>query len=404
VDGDSARDPRLRRALGALCVTEVTSWGVLYYSLPVAARDVMDTEGWTHGQVFTSFSAGLLLSAVAGARVGRLLDRFGPRPVMTAGSLLGAVGLLAVAAAPTLPLFLAAWLVVGLAQAATLYPPAFAAVTRWYGQHRTWPLTAVTVVGGLSSTVFAPLTAALVEGRGWRGAYVILAVAYAVVTVPLHALLLTPPWSGPAQASGASQHRRQVRAVTRSRRFLLLQTSLTLIGLSMFAVTLNLIPLLTERGFGGTAAATVFGLVGAGQVLGRLSYAVLPHGHASPHVRTGVIGLGCVLTLALLAAVPGPAWAMVAAAVLAGAARGAFTLLQATAVSDRWGTEHFGALNGAFNVPITAAMALAPACGAVAADLLDSPTAAAAAFTALAALGVLLGRLEAPARLSRTRP
>src|SRR5262245_47516186 len=127
-------DRGLRRAVVALCVTEITGWGVLYYALPVAAGDITATEGWTHGQVFTAFSAGLLVSAVAGAGVGRLLDRFGPRPVMTTGSLVGVLGLLLVASAPNLALFFAAWLVTGMAQSAALYPPAFAAITRWYGE------------------------------------------------------------------------------------------------------------------------------------------------------------------------------------------------------------------------------------------------------------------------------
>src|SRR5262245_23721921 len=150
----AAADPRLRRALAALCITEITSWGILYYTLPVAAQDITATEGWSHGQVFTAFSAGLLLSAVVGAEAGRLLDRHGPRRVMTLGSVVGVLGLLLVAYAPNLPVFFGAWLVIGLAQSATLYPPAFAAVTRWYGDARTWPLTAVTLFGGLASTVF----------------------------------------------------------------------------------------------------------------------------------------------------------------------------------------------------------------------------------------------------------
>ncbi len=117
------RDPRLLRALVALCVTEITSWGILYYALPVAAQDITATDSWSHAQVFTAFSAGLLLSAVAGAGVGRLLDRYGPRPVMTLGALVGVLGLLLVASAPSLPVFFAAWLVTGLAQSATLYRP-----------------------------------------------------------------------------------------------------------------------------------------------------------------------------------------------------------------------------------------------------------------------------------------
>jgi MFS family permease len=391
VSGTTTRDPRLRRALAALCLTEITSWGVLYYSLPVATSDITRTEGWSHGEVFTAFSAGLLLSAVVGARVGRLLDRYGPRRVMSLGSVLGVTGLLLVAWAPTLPVFFAAWLVTGLAQSATLYPPAFAAVTRWYGDARTWPLTILTLVGGLASTVFAPLTNVLVEQSGWRTAYLLLAALYGAVTLPLHALLLTPPWPGHRESGSRPADRRAVREVLRSRRFLTLQVSLTLVALAMFAVTLNLIPLLTGRGFGQAAAATVFGLVGLGQLLGRVCFAVLPDGR-EPHVRTVAIGAAGVLTLTALAVVPGPAWALVAVAVAAGAVRGAMTLLQATAVADRWGTRHYGTLNGAFGVPIVAAIALAPAAGALAADLLGGPTAATAAFAGLAAVGVVLGR------------
>jgi MFS family permease len=385
-------DRGLRRAVVALCVTEITSWGVLYYALPVAAGDITATEGWTHGQVFTAFSTGLLVSAVAGAGVGRLLDRFGPRPVMTVGSLVGVLGLLLVASAPNLPVFFAAWLVTGMAQSAALYPPAFAAITRWYGEARTWPLTVLTLVGGLASTVFAPVTHFLVEDLGWRSAFLVLTVVYALVTIPLHAIFLTPPWPGHMLPAGGHHERRQeIRSVVRSGRFLRLQVSMTLTAVGMYAVTLNLIPLLTSRGIGPAFAATVFGLVGAGQVMGRVVFAVLPSGR-EPYVRTLTIGTASVLVLTLLALLPGPAPALVAAAILAGAVRGAFTLLQATAVSDRWGTQHFGALNGTFTVPLTAAIALAPAAGAWATDLLGGQTAAVAGFAVLTAVGVLVGR------------
>jgi len=54
-----------------------------------------------------------------------------------------------------------------------------------------------------------------------------------------------------------------------------------------------------------------------------------------------------------------------AAAMLAGAARGVFTLLQATAISDRWGATHYGRLNGPPSAPAMFATALAPWAGAV---------------------------------------
>ena len=74
--------------------------------------------------------------------------------------------------------------------AATFYQPAFAALTRWWGPDHVRALTVVTLAGGLASTVFAPLTAALADHLSWRHTYLVLAVILAAVTIPAHALAL----------------------------------------------------------------------------------------------------------------------------------------------------------------------------------------------------------------------
>lgn len=74
---------------------------------------------------------------------------------MTAGSALGVLSILLVAAAPNLPLFTTGWLLAGAAMAAAFNPPAFAAFTRWYAPDHIRALTLVTLAGGLASTVFA---------------------------------------------------------------------------------------------------------------------------------------------------------------------------------------------------------------------------------------------------------
>ena len=43
--------------------------------------------------------------------------------------------------------------------AGVFYPPAFAALTGWYGPDRVRALTALTLAAGFASTIFAPLTA-----------------------------------------------------------------------------------------------------------------------------------------------------------------------------------------------------------------------------------------------------
>ncbi|MFE0509597.1 hypothetical protein [Streptomyces sp. NPDC058964] len=83
-------------------------------------------------------------------------NRSRPRAVMTTGSLLGAAAVPAIAHAPNLLAFTAAWLLAGLSMAATFYQPAFAALTRWWGEDRVRAPTIVTLADGLASTAFAP--------------------------------------------------------------------------------------------------------------------------------------------------------------------------------------------------------------------------------------------------------
>lgn len=83
-----------------LCVTEITSWGVLYYAFTVLSPQISADTGWSAPSVTAAFSAGLVTSALVGIPVGRWLDRFGPRWIMTGGSVLGVISVVAVVGAP----------------------------------------------------------------------------------------------------------------------------------------------------------------------------------------------------------------------------------------------------------------------------------------------------------------
>lgn len=101
--GDRSRP---RAALPALCVTQITSWGIVYYAFPVLDTRITEDTGWSTTATTGAFSAALIISALAGIPVGRILDRRGPRAVMTTGSLLGVVAVLAIAYAPNFLAFL----------------------------------------------------------------------------------------------------------------------------------------------------------------------------------------------------------------------------------------------------------------------------------------------------------
>ncbi|SCK15480.1 MFS transporter [Streptomyces sp. WMMB 322] len=381
--------PQPRFALPALCVTQITGWGVLYYAFPVLLPHLTAETGWSGTAATGAFSAALLVSALVGIPVGRVLDRRGPRAVMTAGSVLGAASVLAVAAAPDFLVFAGAWLCAGAAMAGTLYPPAFAAVTRWWGPDRVRGLTILTLAGGLASTVFAPVTAALVEHMSWRAAYATLAVILAAVTVPAHALALRAPWppapDAPNSAGQPGTAAKPRRPVARTRPFVLLAVALTLSACSSFAVVIGIVPLLNERGATSTQAAWALGLGGLGQTLGRICYSPFAR-RTGVTTRTGVLIAAGGVTTATLAVVPGPVPLLIALAVGVGMVRGNLTLLHATAVTDRWGTRHYGKLSGILAAPVTVATGLAPFAGAALAGPLGGYP---ALFLTLAAVSVL---------------
>jgi MFS family permease len=391
--------------LAALCITEITSWGVLYYAFPVLAPAITRDTGWSTAGITAAFSAALIVAALAGIPVGRALDRHGPRTLMTGGSVLAVLAVLAVGAAPNLLWFAAAWLLAGTAMSAVLYQPAFAALTRYYAPRHLGALTTVTLVAGLASTVFAPLTDALATHLSWRDVYLVLAVVLAVITVPLHLLALRRPWPAPPKAApgaqegpgGRARDRAGVSATVRSRPFLLLTFALTLSAFAMYAVVINLIPLLASRGAGSSTAAWALGLGGVGQVTGRLGYGVLVR-RTGVRARTVWILALSAATTAALAVIPGPVALLIAVAFLAGTTRGIATLLQATAVSDRWGTTSYGALSGILAAPITTATALAPFAGAALAAGLGGYPSMFLVLTAAAVVAALLAAGTAPAR------
>ena len=282
--------------------------GASYYALPAAVRPISEDTGWDPALITGAFSAGLLLSAAAGVPVGRALDRVGP-------------------------------------------------------------LTVLTLIAGFTSTIFAPLTAALSNGIGWRAAFLVLAGLLGVITVPLHARYLNRSWTSAQHGVNPAVVRHRVRDIRRSPEFIGLQGLMVLLCLGLYTVTLNIIPLLMEKGAGYATAAFGLGLIGAGQVGRRLIFSAIPSG-----ARLPVITVTATVAILVLALLPGPAALLIAAGMLAGAVRGCQTLLQATVVADRWGTAGLGTLQGAFAAPLTAATALAPAAGPAMAAWLGSYT------------------------------
>lgn len=334
--------------------TETVSWGVLYYAFGVLVGPMQEELGWSRAELTGAFSLALVVLGLAGVPVGHWLDRRGPRLLMTAGSIIGVLLILAWSQVRDVATFYVLWLAMGLCWSATLYSPAFATVTAWFRERRTEALTVVTLMAGLASTIFLPLTAALVSALGWRSALVALAAILGVTTILPHALVLR---AAPPSEEHGEERSFSLGEALRHPSFRWLAVGFFCFALAI-GLNVHLVPYLVGRGYDLGTAAFVGGLVGAMQLVGRISLAPLERVLPFALVIAAVYVLQ-PLGIAILILSTG-ALAPYVFVVLFGAGRGADTLIRNTLVARLYGPRRFASIQGVLTLIITGAWAAGP--------------------------------------------
>ena len=390
------------RIVWALAVTEIISYGTLYYAFSVLLVPMEQELGWSRSTLVGAFSVGMLCAALAAWPAGVVIDRYGGRRLMSLGSLAAGTLLGLLAWVDSVIAFYLLWAALGIAMAAILYEPAFAVIYQSFREDGKKAVTALTLAAGFSSTLFWPLTQIFVDTLGWRGTLVALALLNLLVCFPLHALVLprTPGASARRVDHPASQRQAQGPQLLASRPFWLLAIAFTANMLAFSALSLHLFRLRTERGLSPALAVTLAALVGTMQVAGRVvEYAL---GRHVSIVRSGMVALVLlpVGMLLLLAAGANP-W-MVGAALLAyGASNGVMTIVRAAVPAELFDRSRYGAISGALQTPVVMVRAAAP----IIAAWLWTPTQGYAlllwALAASSALGAVCFRAAIPAARGR---
>jgi predicted MFS family arabinose efflux permease len=230
-----------------------------------------------------------------------------------------------------------------------------------------------------------PLSQALIDALGWRDALLVLAAILAVITVPLHALVLRPAPRG--QRSATAQTSTDAADALRTAGFWLLASAFLIATFAGIAMTVFAIPFLLERGHSSAFAAFAVGLIGVSQVPGRVVFASLASRLARAEAMAGVFAL-IALGIIVLVSLDSTA-AVFTGLVLLGMGNGMATLARATAIADRYGAAAYGTIGAIAGGMTTAARAAGPFAAAV--------YAAAVGYTALlwtlAALAIVAAAL-----------
>lgn len=381
--------------MAVLAITETVSYGVLYYSFAVLLTPIAAELHISTARASGALTISVLIAAGAAIPVGRWLDRHGGRTLMTAGSALGVVAVIAWSQVRTVGQLYAVFVLIGLAGAMSFYEAAFSVVVATVDpSRRNTALLAVTIVAGFASSIFFPLTATLTTAVGWRTALLILAAILAAIAIPGH-LLAVPT---------ARSHRMRARVVggsrlteaVRDKAFWLLGLAFVLHAAAVSAVGVLLVTFLSNAGHATTLAATLAGLLGVLSVSGRLVTTALARRHGMTAVTAAVF----LVQAAGAATLPhvGHHLASAAACVAAfGLGFGVATLARPAIVAERYGTVSYATIAGALSLPITLAKALGPLAAALLPPNRFLTAAAVACLVAAALLATVSRHHQRPA-------
>lgn len=348
------------RLIGVLGLTQILSWGSTFYLPAVLAAPIARESGWSLSIVVAGLSWGLLVAGFNAPRAGRLIDRYGGRPVLASSSVLLATGLALMGLAPNLTVYFLAWTILGAGMASGLYDAAFSTLGRLFGDGSRTAMTGVTLMGGFASTAAWPVLTWLEAAVGWRDACLVLAGVHLVLGLPLY-LLLIPRESQrvteaelgkPAQTGPPSEALKEARHL-----FVLVAMLFTLQSSVMSSLSVHLLDALRQLGFAGAVALAVGMMIGPSQVVARLlEFSFWRSLHPTWSARGAV--LLCFLGLTLLATA-NPTLAFVATA-LYGAGNGLLTIVRGTLPMALFGPEGYGTRMGLLARPVLFAQALAP--------------------------------------------
>jgi predicted MFS family arabinose efflux permease len=294
--------------LAAACGAGAGITGMSFYSLGILIGPLTDTFGWSHAEVSaakTVLTSGFILTAPF---VGYVADRLGVRRIaMLSLGLLSLAMFWMTQIGPSLTSFYLSLLVLAVAGGATTPLVWTRAVASWFHQRRGLAM-ALTLSGtGVIGVITPPLQNALIQRYDWRAAYVCMGVVALLALIPI-ALFFRENRGTAADASAnvpqgdnqALQPGFTVREALHSRVFWQLCGAFFLVGGSVSALSVHLVPLIIEEGLDRGTAAGIASVMGIAVILGRLLTGYLVDRFHPPRVAALFLiapVLGCLLLL-----------------------------------------------------------------------------------------------------------
>lgn len=267
-------------------VASMMSAGVQAYSLGVFVTPMTDELGWSRTDISLGQTASTAVMGVVGLFLGGLIDRRGGRELMVGGAILAGLGYVLLGQVQELwHYYLVKSVVITLGMATMGSMVLNVAVSNWFIRYRGRAI-AITAMGTSVAAVILPsLAARMIEGFGWRTAWLLIGVSIWVLVIP-------PAWwimrrrpedyglepdgqrmradnARSAQRLAVDGVRWTRRAAMRTPALWMLILSFGLGSMGFGAMLLHLIPYLTDAGYSRTEAAGAFSMLGVSGLISK---------------------------------------------------------------------------------------------------------------------------------------
>jgi MFS family permease len=239
--------------------------GLGFFLTPMSAAN-----GWGRDVFALAMGLQMLLWGIGQPFAGALADRFGAIPVLCAGAILYAVGLVAMAYSTTpLMLHITAGLIIGLALSGSSFTLVIGAFGKLLPESwRSLGFGAGTAAGSFGQFLFSPISVALIDAFGWQQTLVIFS-AVVLTIIPLSLALATPAASQTAAALPQQSVGAALGEAFGHRSYMLLVLGFFTCGFQIFFIAIHLPAYLIDRGLpvevGGWSLAVIglFNIVGS---------------------------------------------------------------------------------------------------------------------------------------------
>ncbi|MCQ6244527.1 MFS transporter [Streptomyces malaysiensis] len=263
-----------RRLVVIFAITQTLGYGCLTQGFSVLLIPISHDLHSSRTAVTVASTISTLIGAFAAYPVGRVLDRYGGRALMTAGSASGVLGVFLWSWSTGLPELYAAFVLIGLALAMSTYDAAFAVVVVATAKdHRDGAIVTITMITGFLTSFFYPLIGWLQGGLGWRTTLQVLAVAMMLIVIPAHL------WAVPGRATHHSRITKRtgfrLGDAIRTARFWLLLVSFVAQAGTTSGFLVMMVTYFQNVGFSAHTASTLPLAVGVLQLTSRLALAPL---------------------------------------------------------------------------------------------------------------------------------